>query len=122
MNGWIKLHRKLIDNPIFDNADLLRVWIWCLLKASHKGYKQLVGLTEVELKEGQFVTGRFSGSKELKVNPSTFYKHLKLLEKLQMIELNSNNKMTVVTIVKWAIYQLEETEMYQQNNNKRTTK
>ena len=121
MSGWIKLHRKLIDNPIFDNAELLRVWIWCLLKASHKGYNQLVGLTEVELKEGQFITGRFSGSKELRINPSTFYKYLKTLEKLKMIELNSNNKMTIVTIAKWAVYQLDEIESYQQNNNNVST-
>lgn len=96
--------------------------MWCLLKASHDNYKQMVGLQVVDLEPGQFVTGRFKGSDELKVNPSTFYKYLKTLEKLQMISLNSNNKMTVVSIENWGKYQMENGQEYQQNNNKITTK
>jgi hypothetical protein len=120
--GWIKLHRKILDSTIFDNADLLKVWIWCLLKATHDDYTQLVGLQVVELTKGQFITGRFKGAEELKLNPSTFYKYLKVLEKLNMIDLNSNNKMTIVTIVNWGKYQLDENETCQQNNNNVTTK
>lgn len=122
MAGWIKLHRKILDSTIFDNADLLKVWIWCLLKATHEDYTQLVGLQVVELSKGQFITGRFKGAEELKLNPSTFYKYLKVLEKLNMIDLNSNNKMTIVTIVNWGKYQLDENETCQQNNNNVTTK
>lgn len=122
MAGWIKLHRKILDSTIFDNADLLKVWIWCLLKATHDDYTQLVGLQVVELSKGQFITGRFKGAEELKLNPSTFYKYLKVLEKLNMIDLNSNNKMTIVTIVNWGKYQLDENETCQQNNNNVTTK
>lgn len=122
MEGWIKLHRKILDNAIFDNADLLKVWIWCLLKATHEDYTQIVGLQTVELTKGQFITGRFKGAEELKLNPSTFYKYLKVLEKLNMIVLNSNNKMTVVTVANWGKYQLDENESCQQNNNNVTTK
>ncbi len=122
MAGWIKLHRKILDSTIFDNADLLKVWIWCLLKATHEDYTQLVGLQVVELSKGQFITGRFKGAEELKLNPSTFYKYLKVLEKLNMIDLNSNNKMTVVTVANWGKYQLDENETCQQNNNNVTTK
>ena len=111
-----------MDNPIFDNPNLLRVWLWCLLKASHKHHQQMVGLQVVDLEPGQFVTGRFKGANELEINPSTFYKYLKTLEKMQMISLNSNNKMTVVTIENWRKYQTEDKEVYQQNNNKITTK
>jgi uncharacterized phage protein (TIGR02220 family) len=120
--GWIKLHRKLMDNPIFDNPNLLRVWLWCLLKASHDYHQQMIELQIVDLEPGQFVTGRFKGSDELKINPSTFYKYLKTLEKLKMINLKSNNKMTIVTIENWRKYQVEDAETYQQNNNKITTK
>ena len=83
MAGWIKLHRKILDSAVFDNPDLLKVWIWCLLKATHDDYTQLVGLKVVELTKGQFITGRFKGAEELKLNPSTFYKYLKVLEKIK---------------------------------------
>ena len=111
-----------MDNPIFDNPNLLRVWLWCLLKASHEHHQQMVGLQVVDLEPGQFVTGRFKGANELGINPSTFYKYLKTLEKLKMINLKSNNKMTIVTIENWRKYQTGDTETYQQNNNKITTK
>ena len=42
-SGWVKLHRKLVDNPIFKNDKLFRVFMYCLLKASHKDHDQLVG-------------------------------------------------------------------------------
>lgn len=117
-NGYIALHRKLLNNPIFDNPHLLKMWMWCLLKATHKEHEQLIGLEMVKLKKGQFITGRFAGSKELNVNESTWYKHLKLLEKLSMITLNSNNKYTLVSVTNWGVYQVDRKE----SNNKITTK
>ena len=122
MSGWIKLHRKILDSSVFSNPHLLKMWIWCLTKATHAGYKQLVGLEKVELKPGQFITGRYKGSSELNVNPSTWYKHLKLLESMTMIELESNNKMTIVSVINWGLYQGNNLEKEQQNNNKITTK
>lgn len=116
--GYIALHRKTLDSSIFDNPHLFKMWAWCLLKATHTEHKQMVGLEEITLNKGQFVTGRFVGAKELKVNESTWYKHLKQLEKMQMISINSNNKYTVVTVVNWCLYQVDESK----SNNKRTTK
>src|SRR5699024_11095684 len=56
------------------------------------------------------------------MNPSTFYKYLKVLESMKMIELKSNNKMTTVTISNWGLYQENPTESCQQNDNEITTK
>ena len=39
-----------------------------------------------------------------------------------MVELESNNKMTVVSVVNWGLYQGSEDEKEQPNNNKVTTK
>ena len=38
MAGWIKLHRKTLDSKVFQNEKLLKTFVWCLLKASHKEY------------------------------------------------------------------------------------
>jgi hypothetical protein len=77
----------------------------------------MVGLQVIDLVPGQFIAGRFKSSNELKMNPSTFYKYLKTLEKLQMIKLNSNNKMTIISVENWDKYQTEENKSCQQNNN-----
>ena len=115
--SYIKLFRKLLNSPIFENEKALKIWIWCLLKATHKERLQLVGQQEVNLEKGQFVFGRKKASEELRMTESTIYKYIKLLEKLRMINVKSNNKFSVVTVEKWEEYQIEELK----DNNKVTT-
>ena len=125
-NGWIKLHRKIIDSAVFENPKILKLWIWCLCKASHKGYESMVGNQIVVLQEGQFIFGRKKASSELNIKESMVYKYIKLLEKLEMINIKSNNKFSIITIEKWAFYQFdndeEQQQKEQQRNNKGTTK
>ena len=124
--SYIKLFRKLLNSPIFENEKALKIWIWFLLKATHKERELLVGQQIVKLKKGDFIFGRKQASEELKMTESTIYKYIKLLEKLQMISIKSNNKFSVVSIEKWEDYQIEElksnnkvaTEEQQSNTNK----
>ena len=91
------------------------------MKATHKDYELMVGLQIVDLNPGQFITGRFKGSDELKMNPSTFYKYLKILQDLSMLTLKSDNKKTVVTVANWEKYQGDDGRTYQQKDNNMTT-
>ena len=52
---WIKLYRKILKSPIWENEKALKVWIWCLVKATHIERIQLVGQQKVLLEKGQFV-------------------------------------------------------------------
>lgn len=119
--SWIKLYRKILKSPIWENEKALKVWIWCLVKATFEERKQLVGKTIVELEKGQFVTGRKKASEELNMKERTVYDYFKLLEKLQMISINSNNKFSIITVEKWEDYQVEELKNQQQRNNNATT-
>lgn len=125
MAGWIKLHRKLKNSLVFDNPDLLKVWIWCLLKATHDDYIQMIGLQEVELKKGQFIFGRKVAANELKMSESKTYRLIKKLENMQNLNIKTNNKFSVITIENWGLYQSDdcksEQQSEQQMNNKRTT-
>lgn len=114
---WIKLYRKLLVSPIFENEKALKVWIWCMLKATHIEREQLVGKKIVHLQVGQFIFGRSKASEELKMSESSIYVYIKLLEKLNMISVKSNNKFSVVTVEKWEDYQGSK----QTDNNKITT-
>lgn len=120
-NGWIKLHRCIVDSVVFSNEKILKVWIWCLAKATHKPLTLMIGMQEVHLTEGQFVFGRKVSAEEIKMSESTVWRCMKQLEKLGNISIKSNNKFSVVTIEKWAFYQATDTESEQQVNNKRTT-
>lgn len=125
MAGWIKLHRKLKNSLVFDNPDLLKVWIWCLLKATHDDYIQMIGLQEVELEKGQFIFGRKVAANELKMSESKTYRLIKKLETMQNLNIKTNNKFSIITIANWELYQSDsnnsEQQFEQQMNNKRTT-
>jgi hypothetical protein len=121
-NGFIKLDRVLLAKQIFQNEKLLKIWIWSLLKATHQTHEQTVGLQKIELQPGQFITGRFSAAEELNMNPSTVWKYLKVLENNQSLDIKSNNKFSVVTIVNWEFYQAEKFSSDNKNDSKMTTK
>jgi hypothetical protein len=122
VEGWIKLYRKLIKNPIFLKPELLQLFIYCLLKANHEPQKIIFNGQEMEIKIGQFITGRNVMAKDLKQNPTTTYKRLKVLENLQILNIKSNNKFSVVTVLNWELYQSEEMKRNSKRNNKGTTK
>jgi len=124
MEGWVKLHRKLINNPIFKNANLYHLYSYCLLKARHDHGEAIFGDVIIKLAPGEFVTGRNVLSEALNEKPNTTYKRLKKLEKLNYVSLKSNNKNTVVTVLNWDSYQVKKEEVTtesQQSNNKVTT-
>lgn len=120
--GYIKLYRALIDSDIFQNEKLFKVFIWCLLKATHKERDQVIGRKTIRLKEGQFIFGRLKASSELNMAPSTVWDYMKLLEKHKNININSNNKYSVVTIEKWRIYQTKENITDNKSNNNTDSK
>jgi len=117
MKGWIKLHRRILDNGILQDAELFRMFVWCILKANHTEKNFL----DIKLSKGSFATGRISGSEELFMKPSSFYSKLKRLEKQDFIELQSTNTYTVVTIKNYSNYQIEETKEKIENIDKRKT-
>lgn len=107
-NGYIKLERSLLEKAIFRNEKLLKVWVWCLLKASHKQIEIMVGRRKIKLLPGQFITGRNAAAEELNLPPSTVRDYLYLLKKNNSLDITSDSKWTVVTIVNWALYQTEQ--------------
>lgn len=120
-NGWIKLHRKLLDSAIFQNEKLLKVFLWCLLKAAHKGHEQLVGRQTVHLIPGQFVFGRNAAAAELNMAPSTVYDYILLLQLGGTISIKSGNKFSVVTVENWSLYQSEDENSGSKSGNKSAT-
>lgn len=122
MEGWIKLHRKLLGNPIIvKDSDYLSVWIYVLLNATHKEYDTLFQGKRITLQKGQLITGRKSISEKLKINESKVQRILKTLESEQQIKQQKGNKNRLITILSWDKYQQDEQQIEQQVNNNRTT-
>ncbi len=118
LQGYIKLYRKLLENPVFQNSSLLKVFIWCLLKATHKERIQVVGLQKVKLLPGQFVYGRNKAAEELKLKPSTAHKYMLWLKDDGILNIHGNNRFSLVTVANWELYQVKDDE----NNSKSDSK
>lgn len=107
-NGFITLHRKLLQSAVFEDSDLLKVWIWCLLRANHKDCEVVHARQIVVLKRGEFITGTYSGSEELNMSTKVFRNRLKILVMLGQIEQKGASKYTIINVVKYDFYQNKE--------------
>lgn len=110
--GYVKIYRKMVTSQVFQNEGLFKVWMWCLLKANHEGrwvpIKTGKGTTEVWVEPGQFIFGRKSAAKELKMHPETVRKRIHKLKKMGNLTIESTTLYSIVTIVNWALYQGDE--------------
>jgi hypothetical protein len=112
--GFIKIWRCIEDSGLIQNASALQLAMWCLLKASHKKRKQIVGTTSVELMPGQFIFGRKIASKDLKTTEQKIRTSLKLLKNTDFLTVNPTNKYSIITIVNWDTYQSSQPAANQQ--------
>jgi len=107
--GYVCLWRKIQDSPVFQNEGLLKVFVWCLIRANHKEIWVKVrtgrGFTEVKLQAGDFIFGRHSAAKELRMPAGTVWKRMLKLEKLNILNIEKDTHFSIVTIINWPIYQ-----------------
>jgi hypothetical protein len=125
MDGYIFVHRKIMDSPVFADPWLFKIWMWCLFKAAYTPKKVNIGSEIITLERGQFVYGRKKAVEELsdsknKISESSFYRRTAFLEKNGSIVQKSNNRYTLVTVVNYDIYQPFFEESEQRANSGRT--
>lgn len=117
MSGWIKLHRKMLDNPLVGKPTYFSLWIILLLKANHKECKIIWNGEFKTIKAGQFITGRKALKKECGIPETTIERILNMLENGHQIKQQKTSKYRLITIVNWEQYQDRNAKV----DNKRTT-
>jgi len=109
--GYFKTWRKITESAVFQNEGLLKVFIWCLAKAAYKDAFVTVrtgrGISEVKIVPGSFLFGRHSASKELHMSPSTVWKRILKLKKLEILNIESNSHYSIIYIINWPFYQAD---------------
>jgi len=103
--GWVKIYRKLLDNPIMQEPELLQLFIYLVLRANHADKPFFWNSESITVKRGSLITGRFEMAKTLKQNPNTIYKRMQKLEKLGFCNIKTNSKNSLVTLLKYDYYQ-----------------
>lgn len=112
--GWFCMHRKVIKSAVFAVPELLKCFVWCLARANPTTAKVPVktgrGTTFVELKAGEFITGRESAGEALGMPGTTAMDRLRRLEALDVIKLRSVTHFSIVSVVNWQAYQNASTK------------
>lgn len=116
-NGWVKIHRKLLENPISKKSAYFHLWVTLLLKANHEEEKFMWNGGIIIVKDGQFITGRKKLSEETDIPESTIEDILKFLETQHQIQQQKTTKYRLITILNWKTYQNSD----RKSNNKATT-
>lgn len=117
LNGFVKLHRKMIEWGWYSDCVVKDVFLHILMVAAYKpghyrGY---------EIKPGQAIIGRKKMAEELGFSEQQVRTALKKLESTGEISIFSTNKFSIVTVENWAFYQGDEKENNQQVTNNQPT-
>lgn len=100
-SGWITLHRKLLDWEWFDDANCLKFFIYCLLRANHKS-RQWRGIT---VHPGEFITSRENLAHDLRISIQSVRTLIKRLKSTGELTSRTTNKYTIISITNWKDYQ-----------------
>lgn len=112
MDGWIKLHRKLIEWEWYDDINVKVLFLHLLLTANHED-KKWRGKT---ILRGQRLTSIEHLAEETKLTPQKVRTALNKLKTTNEITYTSTNKNTLVTIEKYEDYQNTKNEDNKQDN------
>lgn len=119
MQGWIKLHRNIMQSETFSKLNAIQqlITIYIILNANHEDgvwydkYKDI----EVPIERGQLITSRkkiadewFKGDKE--VTEQKVRTTLKKLEKIGFLTSKSTNSYTLLEVLNYNVYQKKDSE------------
>ena len=120
MEGWIKLHRGLLESNVWTCEPFSRgqAWVDLLLLANHKDTFFYKRGHKIDVKRGQLGRSAVELSDRWKWSRSKVNKFLKDLEKEQQIKQQKNNVTQVITIINYGEYQQKEQQTEQQKSSR----
>lgn len=110
MSGWIKLHRKITDNPLYFSEPFTRsmAWVDMLLIANHTDNFFFKRGIRVDIKTGQIGYDLDTLSKRWKWSRGKVERFLQMLEKDEQIVRQKTNVTTLISIVNYTEYQTDD--------------
>lgn len=105
-NGYIKLHRKMLDWGWYQNQNVKDLFIHLLLIANFKESQ----FEDMTIYPGQIITSINSLSKGTGLSQKSVRNALSKLEKVGVLGKQTTNRFTLITIENWTSYQSEEFE------------
>jgi len=114
--GWIRLHRKLADRPIWTQEKFTKgqAWVDLILQASYQDHIEIQGNSFLTVKRGQLFTSQALLSKRWRWNRETVRLFLRLLRDLNMVAIRTAKETetgyTLITLLNYDLYQGDSTD------------
>jgi DNA replication protein DnaD len=121
MEGWIKIYRKIMENPMYFSEPFTRMqaWLDLLLLANIKDAYYYVRGNKVVVHRGQVGLSEVALAKRWKWSRSKVSRFLKYLENEQQIEQQKNSVTTLISIINYNEYQKNEQQIEQQTSSRK---
>ncbi|SEV81598.1 hypothetical protein [[Clostridium] fimetarium] len=114
MEGWVKLHRQLLDKPIWkcSTPEQKVILITLLMMVSHKPNEWNWNGEKYTIKPGQCITSLKSITENsgLGISIKNVRTAIDKFEKYEFLANKSTNKNRLITILNWELYQVKENE------------
>jgi hypothetical protein len=121
MKWWVCLHRKLQNNSIYSNLELIWLWSHFLLSANHQDNTFYFWLEKITVKKWEFVTSMKKLWDLFWISKPKIYRMVKVFEEEWFVKRVWNTKYTVISILNWHLYQDGETQKKRRKNASVTT-
>ena len=111
MDGWIKMHRKALENPLFRKPYVWHFFQYCLLKANHSDQEIQHGGKTMTIPRGCFVFGRKKAAEETGLTEQNIRTALMILggaKALARPPRLATSKFSVVEVCNYSLYQASE--------------
>lgn len=116
MEGFIKLHRQIVNNWVWEDKPFSKgqAWVDLIIMANHCDKKFLLGSTIIDVQTGQIITSEHKLMKRWGWSKTKVRTFLELLETDKMLVKNSDKKKTTLTLCNYKEY-------HEVPNHKKTT-
>lgn len=106
VGGFIYLHRQLRDHPYWEDPERLKAWIDILLMAAWKDTRRMVGVTQVDLKRGEFIASERFLAKRWKWSRGKVRRFIRAAHDMnELCTQTDTNTGTTYLVVKYEGYQ-----------------
>ena len=122
--GWVKLHRKIQDHWLYQEErqfSRYEAWLDLIMMANHKDNKTLIDGSLKTVKKGQLITSIRKLCDKWNWSNTKVKNFLNLLQDDEMIDVKSDTKKTVITIVNYTTYHNIDNEKTTQERHESDT-
>ena len=104
MDNYIKINKKIWDNPINKKPNYLAIWMYLLSNASHKNKKVIKNNKKIVIKRGEFIGSSVKISNYFNISKTSVNNILKYFVLNNKINIKTTNKYTLFSINNYGLY------------------